>query len=69
MRSDATSAGMPPRHSRAAGLERLRYLKDDAVPLSRVARYGTVGDGPGEAFPQAVQFAVAVVTMRYIICT
>jgi hypothetical protein len=61
------SPGMPPRHSRAAGLNRLRNLEDDAVPLSRVPRNSALRDGPGEALPHSVQ--IALLTMRYSIST
>ena len=58
---------MSPRHSSAAGLERFGDLEDDAVPLGSVTGDGTVGYGPGETLPHAVQ--LALVTMRYLIST
>ena len=58
-----SSAGVPPRHSRAAGLNGLRDLEDDAVPLCLVPGNSAVRDGPGEALPHAVQ--PILLTMRY----
>jgi hypothetical protein len=66
-RSSGISPGMPPRHSRAAGLNRLRNLEDDAVPLGAVPCNSAVGDRPGETLPHSVQ--IAHLTMRYSIST
>ena len=58
---------MPPGHSRVAGLNCLRDLEDDAIPLGAVTGDGAIRDGLSEALPHTVQ--IAYVTMRYPIST
>jgi hypothetical protein len=66
-RSYGISPGMPPWQSRAAGLNRIRDLEDDAVPDGLFPGNSAVRNGPGEAFPHSVQ--IALLTMRYSIST